>query len=460
MSVAVRFAPSPTGRLHVGNARMALINWLFARAHGGRFILRYDDTDLVRAEPVYSLAVPKDLRWLRLVWAKSDQRKQSDHLSDYTDAAKQLTKSGRVYACYETREELALKRRALLDRRQPPVYNRAALKLTTADRARLEKQGRKPHFRFKLDHRLVEWIDLVRGPVVFDAADLSDPVLIREDGVPLYNLASVVDDISCGITHVIRGEDHVTNTVSQIQLFEALGSTPPIFAHLALLVGAGGESLSKRLRSLSLEALRADGIEPMAVNSLLARLGTSKPVEPFQSLWEIVESFDIEDFGRAPARFDLEELKSLSARILHEMPYALHADRPYPDRMETAEERLRELGLDGIDERFWLAVRPNLGRLEDAREWSQVCRGPVAPVIEDSGFARKAAELLPEAPWDETTFGAWAGALEAATGRKGKELIRPLRLALTGREHGPELKYLLPIIGRERAVARLAGKTA
>ena len=446
MSVAVRFAPSPTGRLHVGNARMALINWLFARAHGGRFILRLDDTDRERSTDAYAAAIGKDLAWLGLGW--DDLVKQSERLDRYRAAADRLRASGRLYPCYETAEELAEGRRRAQAQGRPPIYDRAALELKEDARKRLETEGLRPHWRFLLEPGEIAWDDLVRGPVRFDGANLSDPVLVRADGRPLYGLSSVVDDMEFDITHVIRGEDHVANTAVQVQVFGALGGAPPAFAHLPLLTGAGGAGLSKRLASLGFEALRADGIESMAVNSLLARLGTADPVEPRLSLDELKAGFDLARFSRATPGFDPAELQHLNARLLHMMPYG------------AARARLEEMGLDGIDERFWLAVRPNLGRLEDAREWSQVCRGPVAPVIEDSGFAREAAELLPEAPWDEATFGAWTGALEAATGRKGRALIRPLRLALTGREHGPELKYLLPIIGRERAVARLAGKTA
>ncbi|MFQ5939852.1 MAG: glutamate--tRNA ligase [Alphaproteobacteria bacterium] len=446
MSVAVRFAPSPTGRLHVGNARMALINWLFARGRGGRFILRLDDTDRERSTDAAAAAIEEDLAWLGLGW--DDLVKQSERLDRYRAAADRLRASGRLYPCYETAEELEIKRRRQLAAGRPPIYDRAALELKEDERKRLETEGLRPHWRFLLEPGEIAWDDLVRGPVRFDSANLSDPVLVRADGRPLYGLSSVVDDMEFDITHVIRGEDHVANTAVQVQVFGALGGAPPAFAHLPLLTGAGGAGLSKRLAGLGLEALRGDGIEPMAVNSLLARLGTADPVEPRLRLDELKAGFDLARFSRATPGFDPAELQHLNARLLHMMPY------------DAARARLEEMGLDGIDERFWLAVRPNLGRLADTREWSQVCRGPLKPVIEDSGFAREAAELLPEAPWDEATFGAWAGALEAATGRKGRVLIRPLRLALTGREHGPELKYLLPIIGRERAVARLAGKTA
>jgi glutamyl-tRNA synthetase len=447
MSVRVRFAPSPTGKLHVGNARTALVNWLFARAVRGTFILRFDDTDAQRSEARYTDGIRDDLLWLGLTWDENEYH-QSARLALYAQAAETLERAGRLYPCYETIEELDLQRKVQLARHQPPVYNRAALKLTDLDRQRLEAEGRKPHWRFRLEHRKVEWADRIRGPASIDAASLSDPVLIRADGIPLYTLSSVVDDIDLHVTHVIRGEDHVTNTVSQIQMFEALGAKPPEFAHLALLVGREGEGLSKRLGSLSLESLRADGVEAMAVNSLLARLGSAKPIEPFRSLETLNAGFNLHDFGRAPARFDPAELMTLSGAVLHHYEFG---DVAY---------RLKDLGLASVTEEFWLAIRGNLGRLTDARDWWNVTAGAIAPLIDDPGFATTAASLLPEEPWDESTWTMWTSAIRAATGRRGKDLYMPLRRALTAREQGPELKALLPMIGRVRAAARLSGQAA
>lgn len=447
MSVRVRFAPSPTGKLHVGNARTALVNWLFARAVKGTFILRFDDTDAQRSEARYADSIRDDLLWLGLTWDENEVH-QSDRLALYAQAAEKLEKAGRLYPCYETVEELDLQRKVQLSRHQPPVYNRAALKLNDTDRQRLEAEGRKPHWRFRLGPGKVEWNDRIRGPVAIDTASLSDPVLIRADGVPLYTFSSVVDDIDLHVTHVIRGEDHVTNTVMQIQIFEALGAKPPEFAHLALLVGREGEGLSKRIGSLSLEALREDGIEAMAVNSLLARLGSAKPIEPFRSLEALDAGFNLHDFGRSPARLDPAELAALSSAVLHRYEFADIA------------HRLTGLGLAGATERFWLAIRGNLGRLSDARDWWSVTTGAIAPLIDDPGFATTAASLLPEEPWDESTWTMWTSAVRAATGRKGKDLYMPLRRALTAREQGPELKALLPMIGRVRAAARLSGQAA
>jgi glutamyl-tRNA synthetase len=442
MTVAVRFAPSPTGLLHVGNARVALVNWLFARKSAGGFLLRLDDTDAGRSREEYETAIREDLRWLGLAW--DSEFRQSERLAEYAAAADRLRAAGRLYACYETPEELELKRRLQQARHEPPVYDRAALKLTAAERAGLEAAGRRPHWRFLLDRNRVEWDDRVRGRVGIDAGSLSDPVLVRADGVPLYTLCSVVDDIDTAITDVIRGEDHVTNTAVQIQIFAALGARPPAFAHLALLTGTAGEGLSKRLGSLSLRQLRSDGIEAMTLASLLARLGSADPVEPRAALDELIAGFDLAHFGRAPARFDPHELEALNARVLHLLPFA------------AVRERLPA----GAPEDFWLAVRGNLARLADAAEWWQVVAGPVAPVISDAAFIAEAAALLPEGPFDGDTWGRWTAKLREASGRKGRALFMPLRLALTGRDHGPEMHNLLPLIGPARARARLAGKTA
>lgn len=446
MTVAVRFAPSPTGRLHVGNARVALLNWLFAQAEGGRFILRIDDTDEERSETVYEEAIREDLAWLGLDW--DEEARQSSRLDRYETAAETLRAAGRLYPCYETAEELALKRRTLRERGLPPIYDRAALALGEADHARLEAEGRRPHWRFRLAHEAIEWTDVIHGDWRFEGENLSDPVLVREDGRPLFALSSAVDDIDMAISHVVRGEDHVSTTAAQIQLFRALGAEPPIFAHLPLLTDAGGQGLSKRLGSLSLSDLRRQGIEPMAINSYLALLGTPDPIRAVPALEELAADFDLARYGRAAPKFDPAELQHLNARLLHDLPF------------EAVADRLAALGLDSADAAFWEAVRPNLDRLDDARIWNTVCRGEIEPAIEDANFARAAAALLPAEPWDEETWGAWTAAVKAATGHKGKALFLPLRRALTGLDHGPELKHLLPLIGRARAEARLAGRAA
>jgi glutamyl-tRNA synthetase len=445
MSVTVRFAPSPTGRLHAGNIRTALFNYLFARKAGGSLILRFDDTDQERSTEEFADGIREDLAWLGLGWR--EEVRQSDRFDRYAEAVAKLKASGRLYPAYETQEELEVKRKRQLARGRPPVYDRAALKLTAEEKAKLEGEGRKPHWRFKLEQRDVVWDDLVRGRQHVDAVSLSDPVLVRADGTYLYTLPSVVDDIDLGVTHVIRGEDHVTNTAPQIQLFEALGAVPPAFGHHSLLVGADGQALSKRDRSLAIEGLRAEGIEPLAVASYVAMLGTSDAVAPHASLDELVPGFDFGKLSRAPARFDPHELRLLNAKLLHMLPY------------DAVAGRLRADGVEGGAE-FWEAVRGNLAVLADAKLWWQVVNEPLAPVIEDAKLCREAAALLPPEPWDESTWSAWSSAVKQASGAKGKALFQPLRLALTGREHGPELKLLLLLIGRPRAAARLEGKRA
>jgi glutamyl-tRNA synthetase len=445
MSVTVRFAPSPTGRLHAGNIRTALFNALFARKTGGDFILRLDDTDRERSTEEFARGIEEDLSWLGVEWAK--QVRQSDHFDRYAEAVAKLKASGRLYPAYETQDELELKRKRQLARGRPPVYDRAALKLTAEEKAKLEAEGRKTHWRFLLEQRDVVWDDLVRGRQHVDAASLSDPVLVREDGSYLYTLPSVVDDIDLGISHVIRGEDHVANTAPQIQLFDALGAEPPAFGHHSLLVGADGQALSKRDRSLAIEGLRAEGIEPLAVASYVAMLGTSYAVAPHASLDDLVAGFDFSKLSRAPSRFDPHELRLLNAKLLHMLPFGAVADR------------LRAMGVAG-DEAFWQAVKGNLAVLAEAKLWWEVVSGALQPVIADAKLCREAAALLPPEPWDETTWSTWSSAIKQATGAKGKALFQPLRLALTGREHGPELKLLLPLIGRGRAAARLEGKRA
>jgi glutamyl-tRNA synthetase len=445
MSVKVRFAPSPTGRIHAGNIRTALFNWLFARKMGGRLLLRLDDTDRERSTEEYARCIEEDLSWLGIDWAK--KVRQSERFDRYNAAVESLKREGRLYPAYETPEELEFKRKRQLVRGRPPLYDRAALKLTEEDKARFEAEGRKPHWRFKLEQRDVVWGDLVRGRQHVGAASLSDPVLVRADGTYLYTLPSVVDDIDLGITHVIRGEDHVVNTAPQIQLFEALRATPPAFGHHSLLVTADGQALSKRDRSLSIEGLRQDGIEAPAVASYVATLGTSDPVAPHASLDELVQGFDFSKLSRAPARFDPVELRTLNAKLLHILPFSAVAPR------------LRATGVGGGEE-FWKAVRGNLARLDEAKLWWRVAQGPLKPVIEDRELCHMAARLLPPEPWDDATWSAWSSAVKAATGATGKALFQPLRLALTGEEQGPELKHLLPLIGRRRAAARLEGHTA
>jgi len=443
-NVVVRFAPSPTGLLHVGNARTAILNYLVARKNGGKFLLRIDDTDTERSKPEYETAILDSLKWLGV--SHDLFARQSERAPAHQEAAEKLKASGQLYPCYESALELDRRRQRQIASGKPPVYDRAALALTAEDRAKLEAEGKRAHWRFKLSQKKVAWKDLIRGEVEIDTAHLSDPVLIREDGRFLYTLPSVVDDVDFAITHIIRGEDHVTNTAVQIEIFEALSGTAPAFAHHPLLIGAGGEALSKRLGSLSLKLLAEDGIEPMAAASYLAKTGTSDSIAPFATMDELVEGFAMEKIGRAPAHFDPAELANLNAKLLHLLPFT------------AVEARLVAAGVGG--EAFWDAVKANLTRFADVQALWPLVVGPITPVIEDAVFITAAGELLPPEPWDEATWGLWTKAVAAATGTKGKTLFHPLRLALTAREHGPELKKLLPLIGRTRALARLQGETA
>ncbi len=437
----LRFAPSPTGLLHVGNLRVALANWLFARQQGGRFLLRLDDTDLERSTADFAAAIERDLAWLGLTWDLFARQSERDRL--YETAIAGLKASGRLYPCYETPEELSLKRHAQRSQGQPPRYDRAALALDADERRALQAGGRRPHWRFLLQDRDVVWQDLVRGEQHYAARHLSDPVLLREDGRALYTLTSAVDDSDFGVTHVVRGEDHVANTAAQIQLFEALGGPVPRFAHLPLMVDAGGQGLSKRLGSLSAASLRDAGLEPLALASYLATLGTAGPIQLAADLPALAAAFDFDRIGRASPRFDPDELWALNARLLHGLPFAAVAGR-----------------LDGLDEPLWLAVRGNLRVLSDAADWVRVRQGPLQPVIEDADFCAAAAAALPPAPLDAESWRGWTKGLQAASGRKGRALFHPLRLALTAREQGPEMAALLPLIGRERAERRLRGQTA
>lgn len=446
MTVTVRFTPSPTGKLHIGNGRPAVLNWLYAKSQGGTFILRLDDTDRERSTEEYADGILEDLAWLGL--EHDALHRQSARFERYDAAAQRLKQAGRLYPCYETPDELDRKRKRQLARGLPPVYDRAALDLTDEEREKLEAEGRRPHWRFKLEPKTVEWDDLILGTVRVDCKSLSDPVLIREDGSYLYTLPSVVDDMEMNVTDVIRGDDHTTNTGAQIQIFEALAARLPRFGHHSMLIGPDGKPLSKRLLGdYTLEAIRGMGFEPMAVNCMLALLGTAEAAEPLLTLDELAKGFDIAKLGRGQIRFEAQEIERLNAGLLHKTPY------------EAVKARLAERGMDSPE--FWEAVRPNLTLFDGAAEWWHVIEGPVEPVIEpeDADFIAEALAALPGEPWDGSTWKSWTDTLKSSTGRKGKGLFMPLRLALTGLRHGPELANLLPLIGPERAKARLSGKS-
>jgi glutamyl-tRNA synthetase len=434
MTVVTRFAPSPTGTLHIGNVRTALHNWLWARKHGGRFLLRIDDTDLERSKEEYVEAIRADLGWVG--FDIDGEERQSARFALYEAEFEKLKAGGRVYACYETPEELDIRRKVLLSRGLPPVYERKPADAPVPE-------GVAPHWRFRLDHDApIEWIDMVRGPQHFEPKTMSDPVVRRADGSWLYLLPSVIDDIAMGITHVVRGEDHVSNTAAQLQMFDALGAAPPAFAHEALLVGTEGK-LSKRLGSLGMASLREAGIEPIALAALLARLGTSDPVEPVTSLAPLVEGIDFARFGRAPARFDEAELALLNQKILHHTDHQAIADR-LPAAITAAR---------------WHAIRPNLMTVAEAADWVAVLDGPFVPPPADPAdraVIAAAAAAAPGVDWSADPWHALTGAVKEATGAKGRALFLPLRRALTGRDHGPDMGELLPLIAKDEAIARLS----
>ncbi|MBW8309463.1 MAG: glutamate--tRNA ligase [Candidatus Paracaedibacteraceae bacterium] len=449
MTIRVRFAPSPTGLLHIGNARTALINWLFFRSHQlkgheAHFLLRQDDTDLERSKEDYAEAIKQDLAWLGITY--DTFMKQSDRFTRYDEMKQKLIDEGRLYPCYETPEELDFKRKRQMSRGEPPLYDQAALKLTEEEKAAFEKEGRRPHWRFKLLPEEIKWQDLIRGENQFHGAHLSDPVLVRADGAYLYTLTSVVDDIDTEITHILRGEDHVTNTAVQIQIFEALGrkATTIHFSHTTLLKDVDGSPLSKRLGSLSLRNLREQGIEPMAINCLLARLGTSQPVELHPTMDELARGFDLATFSRTPPRFDMHDLETLNRKIYQVYPY------------DALSSKLKELGAPDITPTIWNLVRENLKNLDELAQWQQVFFGEIQSTVEDKGYLQTALKLLPSTPWTTETWSHWTTAIKAETGRKGRDLFMPLRQALTGFDHGPEMKELLPLIGYEAAVKRLS----
>lgn len=452
-SVTVRFAPSPTGRLHIGNLRPALFNWLFAKQNGGCFVLRLDDTDVERSTQEFAEAIVTDLAWIGIEPHRF--KKQSDRFALYDAAAQKLRDAGLLYPCYETPDEIDRRRKRLMARGLPPVYDRTALKLTVEEKQAFEAEDRKPHWRFLLPNfpdnpfetrrTEVHFNDLIRGKQTVDLASMSDPVLIRGDGTYLYTLPSVVDDVDMGVSHVIRGGDHIANTGVQIALFEALRATPPIFGHHNLLQDASGGGLSKRLGSFSLASLREDGFESMAVSSLAVLTGTSQAVTPCRTMDELCGLFDIMSASKSDARFDAGELQSINERLLHAMSH------------EDAAGRLKDIDAD-LGETFWNAVRENLEKFSDVAQWAAIVRGtfdPVVPLEEDHDYLKQAAQMLPAEPWNDAVWQDWTSALKAETGRKGRALFMPLRKALTGLDHGPELAALLPLIGREETYRRL-----
>jgi len=443
-----RFAPSPTGYLHAGNLRTAVFNWLLARKAGGVFILRIDDTDPERSSESYAAQIRRDLDWLGLDWDREER--QSDRLECHRAVADRLRATGRLYEAFETPLELELKRKKRLAAGRPPVYDRAALELSDAERAALRAAGGPGVWRFLLDREAVTFDDLIRGPQAIDMGSISDPVLIRADGQLLYTLASVVDDAEMGITHVVRGADHVANSGAQIQIFRALGAEPPTFAHHSLLTDADGSGLSKRFGAFALKDMREAGIEPEALVAYTARLGSSLPVEAVADRTALIESFEIGRFGSAPVRFDADDLARHSAKTLRGLPF------------ESVAGRLADAGVaDGMAEAFWAAIGPNLDRFDEVPDWLALCRDGIAPIVreddEDENFVAQAMALLPPHPWNEATWGDWTAAVKQATGRKGRALFRPLRRALTGRDSGPDMARLMPLLSHASLVAPADG---
>ena len=435
-----RFAPSPTGYIHVGNLRTALMNYLIARKTGGTFILRLDDTDRERSKQEYADALMQDLEWLGLTWDRLER--QSDRLGRYAEVAGEMRASGRFYECFESPTELDLKRKKQLNMGRPPVYDRSSLKLTAEEKDKLRAEGREGYWRFLLEQERIEWNDGIIGPVSIDAASVSDPVLIRADGQVLYTFASSVDDVDMKVTHIVRGADHVTNTATQIQIMQAMGGTPPEFAHHSLLTGAQGEELSKRLGTLSLRDLRAQGIAPEALLSLMARLGSSQPVALRLTLDELANGFDVSQFGTAPTKFNADDLLPLTRERNQALPFA------------SVRDRIAGLGVpDALAEQFWRVMSANITFLDDLGPWWALCRDGAEPLIEpgDEDFVAQAMAMLPAPPFTDATWSSWTDAVKQATGRKGKALFMPLRKAVTGMPSGPEMMDLMPLLQKVRA---------
>ncbi|QWB86438.1 Glutamate--tRNA ligase 1 [Rickettsia parkeri] len=441
--VITRFAPSPTGMLHVGNIRAALLNWLYAKKHNGQFILRFDDTDLERSKQEYKDAIEEDLKFLNINWDQTFN--QLSRLSRYDAITNLLLDKKRLYACYETPEELELKRKFQLSKGLPPIYDRASLNLTEEQAKKYIEQGRKPHYRFLVNHKPISWHDMIKGEVKYDGKALSDPIVIRADGSMTYMLCSVIDDIDYDITHIIRGEDHVSNTAIQMQMFEALNTTPPTFGHLSLIINKD-EKISKRVGGFEIATLRKEiGIEAMAIASFFSLLGSSAQILPYKSMEKLANQFEISSFSKSPTIYQPEDLERLNHKLLISLDF------------DTVKERLKEIDAEYIDENFWLSVSPNLQKLRDVKDWWEICHQ--TPNVEnlnlDKEYLKQAAELLPKGEITKDSWSIWTKEITNRTGRKGKELFLPLRLALTARESGPEIASVLPLIDREEIIKRL-----
>ena len=443
-SYITRFAPSPSGLLHVGNVRTALLNYLVSKKNNGKFILRIDDTDKERSKDNFIDEINEDLNWLGL---KSDEYyKQSERIDLYDEAFELLKGKELIYPCFESSDELDKKRKRLIARRMPPVYDRAALKLTNDEITSLLDSGKKPHWRFKLSNKKITFTDLIRGEVNVDLAAQSDPVLKREDGDYLYNLPSVVDDIDLNITHIIRGEDHITNTGIQIEIFNALGSNIPIFGHNSLLVSESGEPFSKRNSAASVNQLREDGIDPNAINSLNASIGSSVDIKAFNSLNLLSNKFEITSLGRAPARYSNNQLHKLNTQLISNYNF---------------EKVSLLLGHNkgNFNEELWDCIKLNISNISEIVDWIKVIDEPINIDLNiEEEFLKIAQDLLPKEPWNKETWDQWILKIKEKTEKKGKDLFMPIRLALTGKTEGPELNKLILLMGYNKVLERLKRK--
>ncbi len=443
MTKICRFAPSPTGFLHVGNIRAAIINFLYAKKIGGKFILRLDDTDIERVRDEYRDMILQDMAWLGLEY--SDLIKQSDRLEKYEAAKNQLIANGRLYECFETPEDLNLQRKSQIASGITPIYNRAALNLTAEQKDLLRAQGLKPHYRFLLEDKITSWDDKIKGKITYEGRHFSDPVLVRDNGVPTYTFCSVVDDVDLSITDIIRGEDHITNTAIQIQIFEALGAKVPDFSHLALVKASEGK-ISKREGGFDVKSLRAEGYETMSIINLLAQIGTSEPIKIYKNCDELVSDFSFAKFSKSSTNYDISELNHINQKLLQKL-----------DLSDVAPQ-LKNLGLTEVDAGFFDCIKQNIGFLSEIKMWWEICKGQFRyqNKAEDQEFLRKAASFLPQDTQDSSCWQNWLEGIKSNTTRKGKDLFMPIRLSLTGVEHGPELKFLVNLISREEILKRLA----
>ena len=441
MTSKSRFAPSPTGLLHIGNARSAVINWAHIKNKGGEFILRIDDTDTERSKKEYENKIKKDLLWLGLSWSKTFNQSQRKEI--YDKKILFLKESNKIYPCFESLEELSLKRKTLLSSGKPPIYDRSALKLTTDQIEDLITKGQAPHWRFKLEDEIIEWQDLIKGKISFDTKNLSDPVLIREDGSLLYHLHSVVDDIEENITDIIRGEDHITNTAFHIQLFKSLNAHVPRFGHHPFLTDEEGKSFGKRLGSLSIQKMYEDGFESLTLLNYLLSIGTSKNLSKEKNIDLLVNNFNINSLASSSPKFSINVLKLLNKDMLQSYDFS------------DVKQKFIDLKIKDASEDFWIFIKNNINYFSESLDWISVINSNETYIDNSNDYLNIAAELLPEDPYDETTWDVWTDLIKNQTGKKGKELFMPIRFALTGRNKGPELKYLLPLLTKKHILKKL-----